>query len=162
MAQFGTRFFNTAAEAFTRFGERIKDIITNVAERLGKVVSGQTVESIETTTEFKGTNAIEFNVYGSKTFDYIEEGRPPGAPMPPEGALLSWMGLVGFQGSEFVLRRSISEKGIEPTPLLETSFVEIARDFDKFPVGEAVLNGLSIELSRMIDEGFKFPTVRVA
>lgn len=43
----------------------------------------------------------------------IEYGRGAGKPMPPEGALLGWMGRHGIPAeAEFVVRRSIGQIGI--------------------------------------------------
>jgi len=43
----------------------------------------------------------------------MEEGRRPGAPMPPPGSLLPWMGRHGIDLSlEYVIRRAIARKGI--------------------------------------------------
>ena len=43
----------------------------------------------------------------------MEEGRRPGAPMPPPEALRGWARRHGFVGSLFVLARSIARRGIK-------------------------------------------------
>jgi len=43
----------------------------------------------------------------------VEEGRRPGAPMPPKGSLLNWMKAKGIDPkAEFVIRRAIGRRGI--------------------------------------------------
>lgn len=48
---------------------------------------------------------------------YVEKGRSAGA-MPPPAVLRNWMARVGYTGSEFLLRKTIAEKGIRPQPFL--------------------------------------------
>jgi glycyl-tRNA synthetase beta subunit len=43
----------------------------------------------------------------------VEEGRRPGAKMPPPEALRGWARRHGFQGSLFVLARAIARRGIK-------------------------------------------------
>lgn len=43
----------------------------------------------------------------------VHEGRRPGAPMPPQGALLPWMERHGLAAKlEFAIRRGIARRGI--------------------------------------------------
>ena len=48
---------------------------------------------------------------------YVEKGRRPGS-MPPPGVLRAWMTKKGYQGSEYLLRRTIARKGVRPRPFL--------------------------------------------
>ena len=49
----------------------------------------------------------------------VEEGRRPGAPMPPRGVLLEWMRRHDIPAAaEFLVRRSIARKGIKARPYL--------------------------------------------
>lgn len=53
---------------------------------------------------------------------YVEEGRRPGAPMPPKGALIAWMQNKGIDPSlEFVIRRAIARKGIKARHMMKNA-----------------------------------------
>lgn len=54
---------------------------------------------------------------------FVDEGRAPGR-MPPPDVLRPWMTQRGFTGSEYVLRRSIAEKGTPAHPFLVTTLVD--------------------------------------
>lgn len=74
-----------------------------------------------------GTNLL----YGA----VVEEGRRPGAPMPPSGSLLDWMRRHGIPAEqEFAVRRSIARKGIRArpylVPALERNQDGIRREFE--------------------------------
>lgn len=64
----------------------------------------------------------------------VEEGRRPGAPMPPSGSLLGWMNRHGIPAeAEFVIRRAIARRGIPSrpylVPALESNRRNIEREF---------------------------------
>lgn len=61
--------------------------------------------------EAKGLTATVYSplVYAS----VMEEGRTPGATMPPPAALQGWINRHGFQGSPYVLARAIGRRGIK-------------------------------------------------
>lgn len=60
---------------------------------------------------------------------YVEKGRRPGAPMPPQGVLLSWMASHGIpESSEFVVRRAIGKRGIKARPFVTKAFAEMKGD----------------------------------
>lgn len=50
----------------------------------------------------------------------VEFGRSAGAPMPPSGVLLGWMGRKGIDASlEYVVRRKIGAKGTRKQPYMK-------------------------------------------
>lgn len=52
----------------------------------------------------------------------VDQGRRPGAPMPPKGALLGWMSRHGVpERAEYPIRRAIGRRGIPATPFIEVS-----------------------------------------
>lgn len=56
----------------------------------------------------------------------MEYGRRPGAPMPPQGALLGWMARHGIDAkAEFPIRRAISRRGIAGTYAAARAFRKI-------------------------------------
>ena len=59
---------------------------------------------------------------------FVEKGRRPGAPMPPQGALLPWMAAHGIpESSEYVVRRAIARRGIKPRPFVSRAHKEMQR-----------------------------------
>lgn len=75
----------------------------------------------------------------------VEEGRRAGAPMPPQGALLGWMGRHGIEASlEFVVRRAIGRRGTKARWFLRDAKERVA------PVVERELSaGLGRALDRI-------------
>lgn len=55
----------------------------------------------------------------------VEEGRRPGAPMPPKGALIAWMKTNGIDESlEFVIRRAIGRRGIPARNMMKNALAK--------------------------------------
>ena|SRR5438105_3072394 len=89
------------------------------------------------TSELRGSWATEnttganriYGVLGSPLVyaEVMEEGRRPGAPMPPPEALARWVELkIGTGVDPFVIARSIARKGIKGRHMLERA-VEASR-----------------------------------
>lgn len=153
--------FQDTFKRILEFGNRMIEVIIQTGEKFGKRRSGETLGSLTKETKFTGESEVELNVWGSKVFQYIEEGRPAGAKMPPQGALESWMDSVGIpEEKEFAVRRSIAQKGIAPTPLLETAFIEITRDFQNY-LPSIIGVDLGRELTKAAKRGFVFPDTRI-
>lgn len=56
----------------------------------------------------------------------LEEGRRPGAPMPPSVVLLGWMRRHGIpESQEFVVRRAIGRKGTVGSRFMQRSRAEV-------------------------------------
>jgi hypothetical protein len=86
-------------------------------KQLDKIVSGATARSIRGETEIDNEEAT-ISIFGGFGLKYIIEGKPANTkyPMKKEGnkfvlvdELRYWKKLVGFQGSDFVLARSIAK-----------------------------------------------------
>jgi hypothetical protein len=84
---------------------------------LNKVVSGATAKSVRTESETDNEEAT-ISVYAGGGMKYIIEGKPANTkyPMKKEGnkfvlldELKYWKKLVGFQGSDFLLARTIAQ-----------------------------------------------------
>jgi hypothetical protein len=84
---------------------------------LNKVVSGATAKSVRTESETDNEEAT-ISVYAGCGMKYIIEGKPANTkyPMKKEGnkfvlldELKYWKKLVGFQGSDFLLARTIAQ-----------------------------------------------------
>jgi hypothetical protein len=74
-----------------------------------------------------------------------EYGRRAGAPMPPQGSLLGWMGRHGLDASlEFVIRRAIARNGIKARHVFS-----LALDRVKPIVAKELSDGLGRALARI-------------
>lgn len=143
------------------FGTRVIQVIKEVGQRFGKQKTGKTLGSLYRNVKWIGEEAISLEVFGSKVFEYIEQGREPGAKLPPANVLLEFMKRVGIpREKEWGVRVNISKFGIKPTPLLETSFIEINRDFNNYLANETGAR-ISEELRRAAREGFVFGELRI-
>lgn len=55
----------------------------------------------------------------------MDEGRRPGAKMPPKGSMLAWMSSKGIDPKkEFIVRRAIGRKGIRARRFFEKAVLE--------------------------------------
>lgn len=64
----------------------------------------------------------------------VEKGRRPGAPMPPQGVLISsgWLRRHGLPDkAEFAIRRAIARRGIPAAPFLTRAFDELKPEIAK-------------------------------
>lgn len=138
------------------FATHVIEIVKSVFIAKGKNATGQTLASLRADVTFEIDKAIELDIFGDKTFEYIEQGRRAGAKMPPEGVLLNWMQARGIpESAEYAIRKSIAQNGIEPVPIIEMAFVEIQNDF-KRTLSSEILSELSGLLFKAIEKGFKF------
>lgn len=107
------------AEESRRAMERSATLVQNDAkrniQRQNTIDTGQLLNSIARRVE-----PFEARIGSNKQYArVIEEGRRPGAPMPPSGSLLGWMSRHGIPAeAEFVIRRAIARRGIASRPYL--------------------------------------------
>ncbi len=150
--------FENVFKKLRAFARKSIEIVKRVLVKSDKVATQETIQSLRQETIFNVIEDVEINIYGSKSFEYIEQGRAAGAKMPPEGVLLAWMASKGIpKEKEFAVRRSISVKGIEPVPVIEMSFIEITREFNQ-DVSENLLENISEAIAKAFKKGFKFPS----
>ena len=96
--------------------------------------TGKGIESISLKPQREG--ATSYTVGSDKIQILIAEfGRRPGAKMPPEAPIREWVneqaglpnkGDDGFEGTVFVIRRSIAEEGIEPLMAGRKAFSKVS------------------------------------
>ena len=111
--------------------DRVLDLLILETERVlaekKKVITGKTLRSLSGQSS-ETSRRVLIKFLADESLNFIQQGRRKGAKYPgrvvngkfevfPE--LKRWKEAVGFQGSDFILARSISEKGIKPTPIIE-------------------------------------------
>lgn len=122
-------------------GNESKRILSTNLKKLGKVSSGQTLNSLEVRF-FTTASNFGFRLLASPVIDFIDQGRKPGGKMPPPGSMIEWIkrkGLTGINAKgkpipitslEYVMRRSIAIKGIPATNILSKTFDPFTKDID--------------------------------
>jgi hypothetical protein len=117
-----------------------------------KVASGSLINSIgyDLVQTDKGWNV---QITANETLKYVDQGRKPGK-MPPSSALVPWVESKGIsftsnsrvvttEQAAFVIARSIGEKGIKPTDVIETS-MDIVFNNRKDLISEAVAEDIKL------------------
>ena len=113
------------------------------------VDTGDYRDSIQATLEHDG-EGVRIKVASSEPAELvhaIEEGREPGAPMPPPGSLDDWEARHGIPPeADFPVRRSVGEKGTEGAHAAEQaardaeSDVRLEREAIKHEIASALNN----------------------
>lgn len=105
----------------------LNDLYRDTLTQRGKVVTGQTIDSLEVDFELLGTD-YRFVVSADKSLLFIQTGRRKGAKYPMKKVngefvlvdrLKLWKDTVGFNGPDFILARSIVIKGIKGVPITD-------------------------------------------
>ena len=106
-----------------KLGEESKKFLIDVLQRNGKIASGDLIKSIDYKV-IEDANGILLKIIANETFNFVDEGRRPGARMPPITPIENWMKRkgIGFKkmsskSAAFLVARSISQKGIKPLRL---------------------------------------------
>lgn len=147
--------FDKLLRAIESLAEKSILIIKQLFIQGGKNATGGTIDSLRIETNIDFNIGVEIDIYGSKVFDFINDGRPPGSKLPPQGALLSWMASKGIpEDKEFAIRKSIADNGIEPYPIIELSVMAIQREFNQ-NISNTIIQELTGIISTAISRGFK-------
>lgn len=121
---------NTLNEIANKFLTIYKQLLLGV----NKQASGQLINQATTKTEWQGDKFIVYLVV-PEHYKYVEEGRKPGT-FPNIDAIKEWIRVkpilpTPYNGKlptenqlAFLIGRKIKEKGIEPTPRIETALKE--------------------------------------
>jgi len=109
----------------TEYGQTVVDDYKAALKERGYKIA----ETVTTTVDIAGTKYyVIINL--AEYWKYIEHGRRAGAKMPPEKPIIEWIRRKGIEPRDkrlkekqfaFIIRKSISEKGIAPKPFLAES-----------------------------------------
>lgn len=149
--------FQSVLVKFLQFGKTFIKTIIQIGRASDTEATGKTFRSLSQAVKVNSSTRIVTEVTGSKVFDYIESGRPAGAKMPPEGALLEWMAVRGIPADkEWGVRRNIAKFGIKPFPLIELSFKVVQKEFES-KLGAETSATIAGEVRQEILKNFQFP-----
>lgn len=149
--------FEDIFKRINQFAQKCIKIIQQVLIKKDKVVTKKTFKSLRQSVDFNLNQNIDLDIYGDKSFEYIEKGRKPNSKAPPKGVLIDWMKELGIPlAKEYPIRIGIGKKGIQPVPIIELSFIEIRREFNE-NVSEDILKIVSSKLSDAVRKDFIFP-----
>ena len=161
-----TNFDNAVAKAMGLLGEKVTDVMIDTLISKGKLATGELVAGIQHTETFdKQSNdyitTIKIPGYGR----YVNEGRRPGAKMPPMQPILEWIRVRRIRTPQYTqpqlawaIAKSISRKGIRPTPFIEPS-IEFALTNFQDEIKAGAVEGLTKDLAVMLE--FEFPQAEV-
>ena len=92
-------------------GNESKRILSTNLKKLGKVSSGQTLNSLEVRF-FTTASNFGFRLLASPVIDFIDQGRKPGGKMPPPGSMIEWIKRKGLTGinAKGIIWRPFSKK----------------------------------------------------
>lgn len=148
-------------EDLNKAGDSIIGFIKELMLRKGKNVTGGTTGSLRQATEIDTSFVYNLDILGSIVFTYINDGRRPHSKMPPKGSLLEWMRVLGIDPSaEYVTRRSIGIKGIEPYPVIDLTVMQIKKQiFGK--LADNLVDTVSNNIRKATVDGFDFPVIQL-
>ena len=170
MAEQLTNFNEAVAKSMGIIGEKVTDTMIDTLISKGKLATGQLVAGIQHTETFdeqdnEFVTTIKIPGYGK----YVNEGRRPGAKMPPiekgGAGILPWVmarriktpGLTQRQLA-WAIAKSIQKKGIRPTPFIENS-IEFALTNFQDEIRKGAVEGMTKDLAVTLE--FDFPKAQV-
>lgn len=147
-------FDDTAA---LNLGRIIGQIVVEATEKslfeFGKVVTRKTIDSLRFEVELNDSELI-IKLIARDSFLFIMTGRRPGGKLPVENVggqwrlkpdLEAWKKAVGYLGADYVLAKSIADKGIPPTPVLSR-----VQEIIEAPIKNAITAFVGKEISKNI------------
>lgn len=161
-----TNFNEAVARSMGIIGEKVTDTMIDTLISKGKLATGDLVAGIQHTETFdqqdnEYVTTIKIPGYGR----YVNEGRRPGAKMPPVQPILEWIRVRRIRTPQYTqpqlawaIAKSISKKGIKPTPFIENS-IEFALTNFQDEIRAGLVEGLTKDLAVMLE--FDFPEAKV-
>ena len=161
-----TNFNEAVASAMGILGEKVTDTMIDTLISKGKLATGDLVAGIQHTETFdqqdeQFVTTIKIPGYGK----YVNEGRRPGAKMPPIQPILEWIRVRRIRTPQYTqpqlawaIAKSISKKGIRPTPFIENS-IEFALMNFQDEIKQGAVEGLTKDLAVMLE--FEFPDAKI-
>lgn len=116
-----------------KFGKAYIEELTKELLSADKKNTGNLIDSLEYEV-VNVVNDLVLYIYADDYLNVVDEGRRPGAKMPPSNALLPWVlsknikiGNSTPEQTAFVVARSIGIKGIKPTGIKKKALDNVIR-----------------------------------
>lgn len=138
--------------ALNQVGQELVSEIKNQLSQDKKNASGALSNSIA--YDISATkDGYELNIMAEDYLKYVDKGRKPGSKMPPSNKLIPWVESRGikFDGAStpqvaFVIARSIGEKGIAATNIIQKS-IDIVYGKRQILISDAVKQDIMISIT---------------
>ena len=161
-----TNFNNAVAKAMGIIGERVTDTMQDTLISKGKDATGQLVAGIQHNESYdKQDNEFSTTIKIPGYGEYVNTGRRKGAKMPPIQPILEWVRVRRITTPKYTqpqlawaIAKSISIKGIKPTPFIENSIEYVLTNFQK-EIKEGAVEGLTKDLAVMLE--FEYPDAKI-
>jgi hypothetical protein len=156
--------FTNISSIFNTIGSILISKYRDVIKRTKKVATGKTIAGIKIEGSTTGITA-SIKVIAPKSLQHIEKGRRKGAKLPVRKvgdrfelvpALEEWKRAVGYKGSDYMLAKGISERGIKPTPITQNVIKESAAPLLSITTlyfSEIVANSAFADMTKILKNG---------
>jgi len=120
---------NKLEKALKIFGEEYIEEIGNILRSNDKVATGKLLESLDAQVFNTGFGtSFTLKVLATDYLKYVDEGRRAGAKPPPIQPIKEWAKTKGLdEGLAFPIAKSIGEKGIAPTHVIQKALDNVLR-----------------------------------
>lgn len=114
-------------EALEIFGEEYIAEISKILRANDKIASGDLIKSLKTRVFKTGFGtSYTLKIIAKDYLKYVDEGRRAGAKPPPIAPIKKWTQQKGIpEGLAYPIAKSIGEKGIKPTNVIEKGFKKV-------------------------------------
>lgn len=121
---------NKLEKALEVFGEEYINAIGDILRKEDKVASGDLIKSLDTRVFKTGFGtSYTLKIIAEEYLKYVDEGRRAGSKAPPIQPIKEWARLKGLdEGLAFPIAKSIGEKGIKPTNVIQKAFDKVSKD----------------------------------
>jgi len=144
---------NKLEKALKIFGEEYIAEIGNILQSNDKVATGKLLKSLDAKVFKTGFNtSYTLKVLANDYLKYVDEGRRPGSKAPPIAPIKEWAKTKGLdEGLAFPIAKSIGEKGIAPTHVIQKALDNVLRSIHY----RRLEDGVSDWVDDLIEEKFK-------
>lgn len=144
--------FNNTITTLNKIGELIRDTYKGKLKAGGHIATGKLYNSINYKLVVTD-NDIKLFFLAEDYYIHIEEGRRAGAKMPPVQAIKKWMIAKGIKDNgkiSYLISRSISRKGIKPSPFLRE--IKSTLKNYRIEIEEALNKDLKEEIKEIVNK----------
>lgn len=153
-------FYAAQRKLLTKIGQLGKNNLKLNLQKLNKVASGATMNSIDFRIDFSEKKS-SVSVSANEAIIFIDSGRKAGSKMPPSKPIEDWItqrGIKFFNKKNkplpvkvmaFLIGRKIARDGIKPTNILRDTFTSNSfKDKIADSIRKAALEDITINLSQ--------------